>query len=301
VHPISFAPSLTVYRHLVHRAALAAADTAPAPLDESLVVGGAIPSPSYELPDLPGALVEATKVATLLGMAPDTALTGEEATGYAVGLALGGRRRLVHIASHARPRVLALTPMVGEASKTMANAALEAQQVAREMMMAVERGELSADSEEVKGQLEEAEQIMAEAAPATALVERAQQLGPLGDGLIVVDALADRPLKGFPTVVLAGSHSGYGSISHDGALGLPRALLCAGARAVVGAMHEVADAPATTLFAAFYEALTKPGPPISQAEALRQAMLATRQADGGKWAHPAFWAGFALIGAAKGL
>ena len=53
VHPISFAPSLTVYRHLVHRAALAAADTAPAPLDESLVVGGAIPSPSYELPDLP--------------------------------------------------------------------------------------------------------------------------------------------------------------------------------------------------------------------------------------------------------
>ena len=88
-------------------------------------------------------------MATLLGMAPDTALTGEEATGYAVGLALGGRRRLVHIASHARPRVLALTPMVGEASKTMANAALEAQQVAREMMMAVERGELSADSEEV--------------------------------------------------------------------------------------------------------------------------------------------------------
>ena len=53
VHPISFAPSLTVYRHLVHRAALAAADTAPAPLDESLIVGGAIPSPSYELPDLP--------------------------------------------------------------------------------------------------------------------------------------------------------------------------------------------------------------------------------------------------------
>ena len=63
----------------------------------------------------------------------------------------------------------------------------------------------------------------------------------------------------------------------------------------------VADAPATTLFAAFYEALTKPGPPISQAEALRQAMLVTRQADGGKWAHPAFWAGFGLIGAAKGL
>ena len=60
-------------------------------------------------------------------------------------------------------------------------------------------------------------------------------------------------------------------------------------------------APATTLFAAFYEALTKPGPPISQAEALRQAMLVTRQADGGKWAHPAFWAGFGLIGAAKGL
>ena len=34
---------------------------------------------------------------------------------------------------------------------------------------------------QVKGQLEEAEQIMAEAAPATAEVERAQQLGPLGD------------------------------------------------------------------------------------------------------------------------
>ena len=55
---------------------------------------------------------------------------------------------------------------------------------------------------QVKGQLEEAEQIMAEAAPATALVERAQQFGALGDGLIVVDALADRPLKGLPTVAV---------------------------------------------------------------------------------------------------
>lgn len=44
-----------------------------------------------------GALVEATKVATLLGMAPETALTGEEATGYAVGLALGGRHRGSHV------------------------------------------------------------------------------------------------------------------------------------------------------------------------------------------------------------
>ena len=292
-HPITIAPSLTVHRHLVHTASKAAAAATPAPLSSSVVAGGAAPSPSFELPALPHASAEVAKVAAALGCEE---LSGPKATAKAVGLQLTeGTHRVVHLACHARPRCLALTPLVSDSARTMAQAARDAMDAALEM--AATKGD---DSAEAAAAAAEAKEIGEAAASATAEVEAAAALGPIGDGLIIMDALSDWPLKGSPTVMLTGSHGGTGHVSHDSTLALPRTLLCSGARAVVASTHEVADEPAALLSAAFYAALLEQ-PTLSQAAALQKAMLATRQADGGKWAHPAFWSGFALIGAAKGL
>lgn len=61
----------------------------------------------------------------------------------------------------------------------------------------------------------------------------------------------------------------------------------------------VADRPASLLVSAFHSALVSE-PQLSHAEALGAAMREVRAADGGRWTHPAYWAGFALTGVARG-
>jgi len=232
-------------------------------------------------------------VAAQLGCAP---LVDGGATAKAIGERIATTsHRVIHLACHARARCLALTPAVSEASKTMYKAAADAQETALE----VER-EKGAEAEETAEARKEAEAIREAAASAIAEVEAAQALGPLGDGLLLMDMLTDRPLRGMPTVMLSGSHAADGQTSHDSTLGLPRTLLLAGARSVVSSSLELADEPARVFAAAFYAALLE-APSRTQAEALQKAMLATRTADDGKWAHPAYWSGFTVVGAAKGL
>ena len=108
-------------------------------------------------------------------------------------------------------------------------------------------------------------------------------------------------LRGYPAVVLSGSHAAVGHASHDFAIGLRRTLLAAGARSVLAAAWDVADEPAALLASAFYRAMARAGadadgPRVSQAAALRAAVQAVRKADGGRWDHPAFWAGYSVIG-----
>jgi len=73
-----------------------------------------------------------------------------------------------------------------------------------------------------------------------------------------------------------------------------------GARSVISSVWDVDDGAAAHLARAFYELLADE-PDISQAEALRAAIISTRVAEDGKWDHPAYWAGFSVIGAARGL
>ena len=79
---------------------------------------------------------------------------------------------------------------------------------------------------------------------------------------------------------------------------MPRAFLAAGARSVLGCMWDAVDEPATAMMAKFYNVL-RSAPETTQAEALRAAMLAVRKND--KWAHPLFWAGYALTGVSAGI
>ena len=127
-------------------------------------------------------------------------------------------------------------------------------------------------------------------------VEAASGMGPIADGLLMMDSMIELPLRGHPSVMLSGSHGGAGYLSHDALLGLPRTLVACGARSVIASMWEVADEPAAALSEAFYARLVS-SPKMAHAEALRHAILTTRA----KWPHAAYWAGYTLLGVPTGL
>lgn len=90
----------------------------------------------------------------------------------------------------------------------------------------------------------------------------------------------------------------------EGALGLGAAALRAGAHSVLVSAWNVEDRAAHLLVTTFYDRLTNPrGRPVTAAEALRDARLAVRDwraPDGTRpYAHPAYWAGFALLGSTQ--
>ncbi len=106
-------------------------------------------------------------------------------------------------------------------------------------------------------------------------------------------------------VFLSACQTGLGHPTADGVLGLSRAFLEAGARAVVMSMWKVADESTAVLARYFYQHLLG-APPDSAAEALRQAMVAARaELRAGRVIssrnevlddHPANWAPFLLLG-----
>lgn len=88
--------------------------------------------------------------------------------------------------------------------------------------------------------------------------------------------------------------------SPDAALGLARAFLCTRVRSVVSSLWRAEPTSWAGIVAPFSSSYAKnlqadEGAPFAKAEALRAAMLATLQQSA--TAHPAFWAGYALVGA----
>lgn len=130
--------------------------------------------------------------------------------------------------------------------------------------------------------------------------------GPHDDGQLLPQEIANISLPG-ALVFLSACQTGLGRPTADGIIGLSRAFLEAGARAVVMSMWKVADEAAARLTHHFYRGLLGlDGAPKDAAHALEAAMLATR-ADlaGGRVVsarnevlddHPAHWAPFLLLG-----
>jgi CHAT domain-containing protein len=93
-------------------------------------------------------------------------------------------------------------------------------------------------------------------------------------------------------VVLSACNTGLGPVANgEGVIGLTRAFLHAGARAVLVSLWEVPDASTADLMAAFYAAHRGAGLPLDVA--LQRAQLA-HLASGGR---PAEWAPFVVTGA----
>ena len=95
------------------------------------------------------------------------------------------------------------------------------------------------------------------------------------------------------------SMQGLNSAS-EGFMGLQQAFLTAGARSLLITIWPVDDQATARLMSSFYARLADRSRPVDRAEALREAQNALRswQAPDGRrpYAHPAYWAGFALVG-----
>jgi CHAT domain-containing protein len=112
----------------------------------------------------------------------------------------------------------------------------------------------------------------------------------LADGWLTASELMGWSLDG-AMVVLSACESGRSrAVPGDELLGLPRALLGAGARTAVVSQWIVQDEATAELMATFYRAVQENG---DAAVALRHAQRALAQ----KWCHPYFWAAFMVIGA----
>merc|ERR1711918_300119 len=98
------------------------------------------------------------------------------------------------------------------------------------------------------------------------------------------------------TCTAPGSYTAAGSITEDGIVGLPRAFIAAGAKSVLATMGATTDEAAPFLQKKWHEALKTCD---TQSKALRQAMMALMEEDGGKYKHPVYWAGFTLLGNPK--
>jgi len=116
------------------------------------------------------------------------------------------------------------------------------------------------------------------------------------DGLLHKEHVHCLRLQAKPTVVLSGSYTAAGSITEDGIVGLPRAFIAAGAKSVLATMWATQDESAPVLLKAWHKAVKEES---SQAKALRAAILASHEEEGGKFKHPVHWAGFTLLGNPK--
>lgn len=128
------------------------------------------------------------------------------------------------------------------------------------------------------------------------------ELGP-GERLTAADVIAGLELSA-ELVVLSACRSGVSRIVRgDEPLGLVRAFLRAGARAVLVTLWPVDDTASCYLMEYFYRELTMHQPPLDPATALQRAQQALRDTVSSapalrSYADPSFWAAYALVGSA---
>jgi CHAT domain-containing protein/Tfp pilus assembly protein PilF len=109
-----------------------------------------------------------------------------------------------------------------------------------------------------------------------------------GDGFLTADDILNYKLQA-DLVFLSACNTGRGKITGDGAIGLSRSFLAAGAQSTVVSLWYVPDLPTATLAIEFYRHLQATQ---DKAQALRQAMLTVMKQN----PHPVNWAGFMLVG-----
>jgi tetratricopeptide (TPR) repeat protein len=125
--------------------------------------------------------------------------------------------------------------------------------------------------------------------------------GGLEDSRLSAREIADTWRLDADLVCLTGCRSASGvGAAGQGWLGFQQAFLRAGARSVLVSLWPVDDAAAALLVKEFYGRLVQGGTMGSRSQALQGAQHAVREwrnaAGERPFAHPAYWAGFALIG-----
>ncbi|MEM9808249.1 MAG: CHAT domain-containing protein, partial [Cyanobacteria bacterium P01_D01_bin.56] len=110
------------------------------------------------------------------------------------------------------------------------------------------------------------------------------------DGFLTAEEILAQSLTA-ELVVLSACDTGRGQITGDGVIGLSRSFLAAGANNVMVSLWQVPDDATAQLMVEFYHQRQK----LDEAQALRQAMLVTRE----QYEDPVAWAAFTLMGAVQ--
>ncbi|PZD74458.1 Internalin-A [Acaryochloris thomasi RCC1774] len=128
--------------------------------------------------------------------------------------------------------------------------------------------------------------------PSSASMAPSSPSAPLSstDGFLTTAEIINLRLQA-NLVVLSACNTGIGTITGDGVVGLARAFMAAGTPSIVVSLWSVPDAPTAALMTEFYRQKST----LNKAQALRQAMLITRQ----QHPNPKDWAAFMLMGEAQ--
>ncbi|MGF1536765.1 MAG: CHAT domain-containing protein [Elainellaceae cyanobacterium] len=212
---------------------------------------------SQPLAALPYAEIEAKAIADLLGT---TALTGADATEAAV-LAQISQASTIHLATHGL----------------------------------LDYGQPDSGVLDVPGAIALAPDLAPDLSPAEGGLDGGLARSPAAPveadsaGLLTTREIFDLSLQA-DLVVLSACNTGRGEVTGDGVVGLSRAFMAAGADSVMVSLWSVPDESTQKLMMAFYQQRLQG---LNKAQALRQAMLQTRQSH----PDPQDRAAFTLMGA----
>jgi CHAT domain-containing protein len=215
-----------------------------------------------ELKPLPGAEAEAKTIAGLFPESQTTLLLGPAAD-WANVVALMPQHGILHLATHGiayAEEPLASFVALGTPEATVVKA-LE------ERLQAVRAGFVQAQ-----------------------LLHKLLHNAESPDGLLTARHILMLPLPA-DLVVLSACQTGLGKVSGDGMIGLSRAFLVAGARAVLVSQWSISDEATAALMAGFYQGYIELD---DKAMALQRAMRELRSKP--EYAHPRYWAPFVVIG-----
>ncbi|HIK17053.1 MAG TPA: CHAT domain-containing protein [Leptolyngbyaceae cyanobacterium M33_DOE_097] len=236
--------------------------------------------PAEQLQPLPAAEQEARAISSLL-KAP--VLLGDQATKRAIVQRLP-QVRLIHLATHGLLDLDANLNEFGELT-------IQPTRTARDSGVFLGPGVIIGPGVTIGG-------VSSTVAAAREGVNRVEIPGTLafapsnGDnGFLSAKEILAMQLQA-ELVVLSACDTGRGRITGDGAVGLARAFIGAGAPSVIVSLWAVPDAPTASLMTEFYQNL---GKTQNKAQALRQAMLTTSK----QYPAPRDWAAFTLIGEAE--
>ena len=117
-------------------------------------------------------------------------------------------------------------------------------------------------------------------------------------GLLTVGKLMDDSSLSVPArlILLSGCQAALGSVTQaEGTVGLQRAFLAKGARALLVSLWSVDDEATEMLMKSFYNHWLGDADTATKAEALRRAQQDVRKT--ARFAYPLYWAPFELVGA----
>lgn len=130
-------------------------------------------------------------------------------------------------------------------------------------------------------------------AGANNILKRIQLPQGVEDGILYANEVANLNLNKTNLLVLSACQSGLGDInSSEGVFGLQRGFKLAGARTIVMSLWKVNDKATQILMSEMYKNI---GSGQSIREALTNAQLTLRTAEGGYFDKPEYWAGFIIL------